>query len=286
MPPNPTIEEAERILTEVEKEKPKEIVSMGGGSTIDIAKYVAFKLKIIHTAIPTTAGTGSEVTKFAVFNKDGKRISLEDRELIPHNYILDPERVVTLPPLHTISSGLDALSQGIESYWSPHATNESRHWARLAIRFASKNLSDSFRNPQSQVLRMRMMQAANYSGRAINITRTSICHAISYPLTFHYGIPHGIACAATLPFFIEYFNFRLIKPHQIDKLLRLSKVEQEIDTDLVAEEALESIRSHNTPKKITKEIIKEALEDGNLFPSNDGHPSSRTHKVPGVVKGL
>lgn len=260
LPPNPTIEEAERILREVSGAK--EIVSIGGGSTIDIGKYVAFKLNIIHTAIPTTAGTGSEVTKFAVFNKDGKRISLEDRNLIPHNYILDPERVVTLPPLHTASSGLDALAQGIESYWSPNANNESRHWSRLAIRFASKNLLDSYNHPNSQLLRMRMLQAANYSGRAINTTRTTICHAISYPLTLHYNIPHGIAVAMTLPFFMRYFGFKLIRPEHVEMLIRRMKIQlgENLDLDRVAKEALESKRAQNTPKKVTKDLILKALE--------------------------
>jgi len=243
---------AEKILKEAQGAT--EITSIGGGSTIDVGKYVAWKLNIPHTAIPTTAGTGSEVTKFAVFTDEGRKVSLEDDKLIPHNYILNAENTTTLPPLHTMSSGLDALCQGIESYWSPKATNESRRWSKLAFRLASKTLLSSYENPESEVLRMRMLSAANYSGRAINTTRTSICHAISYPLTLNYGIPHGLACAMSLPYFAKEFGFDL-KPLKI--LKRAPKYK--IDKEMVATEALKSVRAKNTPKPVTKQMVIDAL---------------------------
>jgi len=284
VPANPPLVFAERKLEEAKGST--EITSIGGGSTIDVGKYIAWKLKIPHTAVPTTAGTGSEVTKFAVLTDRGKRVSLEDNELIPDNYILNASNIVNLSPKQTASTGLDALSQGIESFWSPKANDESRHWARLAIRFASKNLLDSYLNPKSELLRMRMLQAANYSGRAINITKTSVCHAISYPLTYHYNIPHGIACAATLPFFMDYFGFNIINWFQVRKLIRLLDIEikQEIDIDLVAREAMESERIKNTPYKITKELILQTL--ANLLPNDGGHPTSGAHQVPGMAEGL
>jgi alcohol dehydrogenase class IV len=242
------------------------IVSIGGGSTIDVGKYVSYKLNIPHTAIPTTAGTGSEATKFAVFVKDGQKISLENDKLIPDSFILDAERVVTLPRLYTASSGLDALSQAIESYWSPRATSESRMYAKRAIRLASKNLWQSYQHPQSLVLRERMLKAAHYSGKAINITKTSICHAISYPLTLHYQIPHGIACSHTLPYFMKRFGFTMISPNQVKRLIygvnaRMTKV---IDKDLVVKEALKSERVKNTPIKINEKEIYKSLSSNEL----------------------
>mgnify|MGYP001571226078 CR=1 FL=1 len=257
IPPNPTIELAEQIL--IEAKTAASITSIGGGSTIDIGKYIAWKLKISHTAIPTTAGTGSEVTKFAVFIKNGEKITFENNDLIPNNYELDASRILTLSPLHTLSSGLDALCQGIESYWSPRATNESRHYARLAFRTASKNLLSSYENPENEYLRMKMLYAANYSGRAINITRTSVCHAISYPLTIHYGIPHGIACAWTMPYFIDYFGFEFLKARQIVKILKKEKIYKNIDKDLIAREAMNYQGVKNTPKKVDYQTIKNSL---------------------------
>lgn len=254
--PNPTIELAELILKEAKGSK--EIISVGGGSTIDIGKYIAWKLNIPHTAIPTTAGTGSEVTRYAVFVDKGKKISFEDDALIPDNYILDPSRVVSLPPLHTIASGLDALSQAIESTWTQEATPESKSYSEIAIKRILDNLYDSYKHPQSELFRQQMLWAANYSGRAINITRTSICHAISYPLTTMYGVPHGIACAYTLPFFMRFFGDD--RAGKVEKLIsKLGVRRVEIDRELVATEALKSKRSQNTLKPITREIILKSL---------------------------
>lgn len=256
--PNPTLELAELILKEAKGNDG--IVSIGGGSTIDIGKYVSWKLGIPHTAIPTTAGTGSEVTKYAVFIDKGQKITFEDDKLIPANYTLDASRVTSLPRLHTIASGLDALSQAIESYWSPLATPESKRYSEKAIKGVMDNLYDSCRFPESELFRLQMLMAANFSGRAINLTRTSVCHAISYPLTILYGVPHGIACAYTLPFFMRYFDFKVVKPEKVETLIkRLGVRRVEIDPELVAREALKSERCQNTPKPITKEIIMQAL---------------------------
>ena len=256
LPPNPTIELAELILKEARGAK--EVVSIGGGSTIDIGKYVSWKLGIPHTAIPTTAGTGSEVTRYAVFVDKGRKVSFEDDKLIPANYILDPSRVVSLPEIHTIASGLDALSQAVESAWSPLATPESRDYSRKAIRAVFNNLYNSYKHPTSELFRQGMLFAANQSGRAINITRTSICHAISYPITMRYGIPHGLACAYTLPFFMSYFGCKdATRVAGLMKHLRVKKIE--VDKEWVAEEALKSERSQNTPIPITKDLIIQAL---------------------------
>jgi alcohol dehydrogenase class IV len=90
-----------------------EILSVGGGSTLDVGKWLAFKYKLRHTAIPTTAGTGSEVTRYCVLTVQGKKTTYELRK--PDSYILDPRLVTTLPELHTLSSGLDALCQALEA---------------------------------------------------------------------------------------------------------------------------------------------------------------------------
>jgi alcohol dehydrogenase class IV len=196
-----------------------------------------------------------------VFIKDGKKITIEDEKLIPDNYILDPERVVSLSPFQTASTGLDALCHAIESWWSPNSTKESRSYAKRALKGLVRDLYDSYCYPYSQTLRWKMLEHANYAGRAINITRTSICHAISYPLTVHYGIPHGIACARTLPFFIRYFGFYRIDAKKIEKLLRglNANFNTEIDKEMVAEKALQSERVNNTPLPVTKEIILKSL---------------------------
>lgn len=257
VPSNPPIEFAESLVEKAEGST--KVVSKGGGSTIDCGKYVSYKLGIPHRAIPTTAGTGSEVTKFAVFTRDGKKFSLEDDKLIPEEYELIPELITTLPTIHTISSGLDALSQSIESFWSPEATPKSRFFSTKAVHLITASLPGCLANPENEYLRKNMMLAANYSGRAINITRTSICHAISYSLTERQGIPHGIACAMTLVPFMKYFGMRSRTIKKIKRLIRDMGVNKAPIYDEYIDEALESSRSKNVPKPLNKDILRKLL---------------------------
>jgi len=261
IPSNPPLEFAKKMLEKVRGYD--KIISIGGGSTIDVAKYISFSLDIPHKAIPTTAGTGSEVTKYAVFIENGKKFSMEDDALIPDEYELKPELLISLPSLHTVASGLDALSQAIESYWSPLSTYESKKYSRKVIQIIMNGLLASYRDPENKELRRAMLVAANYSGRAINITRTSICHAISYPLTVHYNIPHGIACASTLPIFIKLFKFKIVSAKKVKKLitdLGIDRIDilKKINKDII-NESFESSRVNNTPIKLTKEEVYKIL---------------------------
>lgn len=259
VPSNPPLEFAKRVLSKAMGYD--KIISIGGGSTIDVGKYVAYHLRIPHKAIPTTAGTGSEATKFAVFVKDGRKISLEDEKLIPEEYEFNPELVVSCPPMVTASSGLDALSQAIESYWSPNATKESMEFSKLSFELTMEYLLSSYKNPKNKNFRLNMLKAAHYSGKAINITRTSICHAISYYLTINYGIPHGIACVSTLSTFMKIFDFKPIHYKEVESLIKnldvdITSILKKINKDVVRE-AFESSRASNTPIKLTeKEIYK------------------------------
>lgn len=250
-PSNPTLEYAESIQI------PKgvtDILSIGGGSTLDVGKWLSFKYKLYHTAIPTTAGTGSEVTRYCVLMVDGKKKTYELRK--PDSYILDPRLVTSLPELHTLSSGMDALCQALESFWSVNATNESKNYAVVAYEMVIANLKKSMEEPQNEIYRMNMLIAANLAGRAIEITKTNICHAISYPLTELYGIPHGIACAMS----VRYFA----KKHGIDLeywFLQFKLPKYEVDKKKVAEVVLkdskEKLRSY--PHKVTKLDIVQSL---------------------------
>lgn len=250
-PPNPTLEYAESI------ELPKgttEVVSVGGGSTIDVGKWLSFKYKVYHTAIPTTAGTGSEVTRYCVLMVEGKKKTHELRR--PDSYVLDPRLVTSLPELHTLSSGMDALCQALESFWSVNATNESKNYSAVAYEMVMANLKKSMEEPQNQIYRMNMLMAANFSGRAIEITKTNVCHAISYPLTELYNIPHGIACAMSLRYFA--------KKHNLDLdwwFLQFNLPKYEIEPGKVADIVLKdnSEKLNTYPHKITKLDIIESI---------------------------
>ena len=226
IPQNPTLELAEELVEKYRNKSYQEIVSIGGGSTIDVGKYIAWKLKLPHTAIPTTAGTGSEVTKYVVLTVGGKKKTFSNKEFIPKKFILDPKLVVSLPRQYTISSGLDALSQAIES---------KTVFSEAVIRLVFDNLYKSVCFPENEKYRFNMLLAANLSGQSINISPTGFCHGISYSLTERYGIPHGLACAMTLPYFAPDLPIeKLLKKLGVDR----KKVLKKIDTQLVVEDSL------------------------------------------------
>ena len=196
------------------------IISIGGGSAMDTAKGVKALLLaedadhalhndfsgggIPHIAIPATAGTGSEATPTAVVYIGEKKHSVSHECLIPEGVILDAGLLDTLPEYHKKACALDALCQGIESYWAKAADDDSRVQAYLAI----IGVLDSIRrylagDPNAAAA---MLEAAYRSGRAIAKTRTTAAHAMSYMLTKRLGIAHGHACALTLPWLWEHMT--------------------------------------------------------------------------------
>lgn len=195
------------------------ILAVGGGSAIDVAKciklycrmpednlylnqpYVDSGVKL--TAVPTTAGTGSESTRFAVIYYDGKKQSVTHDSIIPNYAILEPKVLNTLPLYQKKCTMMDAFCQGIESWWSINSTDESKQYSRIVVETVIRNWRDYIVNNTDDAAE-RIMLAANYSGRAICITQTTAAHAFSYKLTSMYGLPHGHAVAVCLPEIWEY----------------------------------------------------------------------------------
>lgn len=190
------------------------IVAVGGGSTIDVAKCIKLYCKMDPSrnyleqeckdsgvpliAIPTTAGTGSESTRYAVIYYEGKKQSVTHESIIPNYAILEPTLLKSLPLYQKKCTLLDALSQGIESLWSINSTEESMNFSKIAIQMIMDHWHGYIENNSNEDARFVMM-AANYAGRAINITQTTAPHAMSYKLTSMYGLPHGHAVALCLP---------------------------------------------------------------------------------------
>ena len=223
--PNPTFEDARRGTERLGKEACDLIIALGGGSAIDMAKLIAIfsaqdasprdllsqggtfqPTTIPLVAVPTTAGTGSEATHFAVVYLEGKKHSIAHPSLLPDLAIVDPELTHRLPKALTATTGLDALCQGIESLWSVQSTETSRRLAREAVRLAWTHLEAAVHRP-TPTIRLAMCRASHLAGRAINISKTTAPHALSYTLTARCGIPHGHAVALTLGPILE-FNSR------------------------------------------------------------------------------
>lgn len=219
---NAKIEDVEKGIVLFQQNNCDFIIAVGGGSALDIAKAVALladhperaenyilKRALLHPrttpllAIPTTAGTGSEATHFAAIYIDKTKYSLAHPDLIPDYAIIDPSLTFSLPPYQTACTGMDALSQAIESYWSVHSTDESKQYAAEAIILAVSHLENAVLTPSSES-RIALAKAANLAGKAINISFTTACHAISYPITSYFNVPHGHAVALTLPEMIVY----------------------------------------------------------------------------------
>jgi alcohol dehydrogenase class IV len=184
-------------------------LAIGGGSVIDLSKALILKngeeKKPIpfFVAAPTTAGSGTEATHFAVVYKYKKKISLVDPVLLPQLVILDPVLTYSLTPYQTAVSGMDVLAQAVESYWNKNATGESKMHSIQAILTWKDFFINAVKSPDEKS-REKMQYAAYLAGKAINITRTTGPHALSYFLTANHGIPHGHAVALFLPLFFLY----------------------------------------------------------------------------------
>ena len=192
------------------------IVAIGGGTALDIAKLIRCFAgqrhppadiiadnSLIETtacplvAVPTTAGTGAEATHFAVLYRDGVKHSVAHPSILPDFAVVDWRFTQSLPPKITAETGLDALSQAIESIWCIHSTEESLAYATEALELVLDHLEAAFHAPTA-ASRAAMSRAAHLAGRAINITKTTAPHAISYNITHRFGVPHGHAVALTL----------------------------------------------------------------------------------------
>jgi len=220
--PNPKIEEINSGFELFQKEHFDAILAVGGGSCIDVAKSIklfyfrktANKIPLI--AVPTTSGSGSEATYFIVYYIGKEKQSEGKPDItLPDYVILDPTFTLTLPKSITASTGMDALSQAMESYWCIYSTDESKKLARESMELTIKSLENAVNNPD-KVSRENMMKSSNLAGKAINITKTTAPHSIAYPITSYFGIPHGHAAGLTLGEMLVY-NFNVSEENCSDK---------------------------------------------------------------------
>jgi phosphonate metabolism-associated iron-containing alcohol dehydrogenase len=303
---NPTTRNIENGLRFLEKEKGDLVIGLGGGSVIDFAKaiavlsknsgsvfeYLSSNREIVNRgipliAIPTTAGTGSEVTQYAsIINEDTKKkISLTHDYVRPNVAIVDPSLTVTMPKSVTAITGLDALSQCIEAYWSRNHTPVSDVFALNGIKLISENITNAYNFPDEIDARSNMSLASLFSGIAISIAATTIVHSVSYPLTVRFKVPHGLACSLTLPLFIKYNSevsesrvlgmARAINAETVEDFIQ--KIEEIIvnvklprklrevgvnseDIDLIVEEGFRPDRAGNNPREVTVETLREIFK--------------------------
>lgn len=224
---NPKYDEVCAGVELLKKENCDAVIAVGGGSAIDVAKCIKafcqmdcgnnFLLqKIVPCDIPllvmpTTAGTGSEATQFAVIYQNDNKVSVDDKLLLPNYVVKEVSALRTLSPYQRKVTALDTLCHAIESWWCINSTDESISYSRKAISLFIKNMDEYKDGAGDECVLSEMFDASNYAGRAINITRTTAAHAMSYKLTSLYGISHGHAVFLCLPKVWRYMSGNMDK---------------------------------------------------------------------------
>ena len=231
--PNPLYEQVCNGIELLKSSNCDTILAVGGGSAIDVAKCIKLAIlakegnaaivpplvsqrlpidgaKIPFITIPTTAGTGSESTHNAVMYYEGAKQTVTNDGVLPDYAVLEPSVLKTLPLYQKKCTMMDALCQGIESWWSVNSTEESYEYSRKTVELIMANWRKYiFENNDEAAA--QIMLAANYGGRAINITQTTAAHAFSYKITSLYKLPHGHAVAVGLPVIWEYMQGHMDK---------------------------------------------------------------------------
>ena len=224
---HPEFVDIEEIYRQAYQNQFELIIAIGGGSVMDVAKFISVHntnkdyqfvedltkekipkkdYKIIPIiSIPTTAGTGSEVTPYSTIwdMQEKQKYSLNLPDLFSEVAIYDPVLTLTVPKDITIQTGLDALSHSLESIWNKNATPVTISYAVKSAKLIVNNLVKLSNDLDNIDLRDNMMTACMYAGLAFSNTQTAIAHAISYYVTAHKGVPHGLACSFTLPILID-----------------------------------------------------------------------------------
>ncbi|MCQ2529239.1 MAG: phosphonoacetaldehyde reductase [Saccharofermentans sp.] len=239
--PNPLYEQVAEGVRVFQREDCDAIVAVGGGSAMDVAKCIKLfchmdparnyleqpyeDTGVLLAAVPTTAGSGSEATRHAVIYYQGTKQSISHESIVPSLAVLEPSVLESLPVYQKKCTMMDALCQAIESWWSVNACEESIAYSKAAIKLIVDNWEEYILGGAARATNecsAAIMQAANLSGRAINITATTAAHAMSYKITSLYGIPHGHAVAICLAQVWE---------HMLGMAPRLDDIARSIDFD-------------------------------------------------------
>lgn len=226
--PDPDMTVIQKGLNQLNIFKPDTVFAFGGGSAIDTAKAVVHLYAKMHgiarpqiIAVPTTSGTGSEVTAFAVISdrEAGVKYPLIDPEMIPDAVFLDPKLTATVPPAVTADTGMDVLTHGFEAFVSTDANDFTDAMAEKSIRTVWDYLERCVASGDDMDARAHMHNASCMAGMAFNAASLGICHSMAHALGAQFHLPHGRCNALLLPIVIEY-NAGLEIPGEPDALQR------------------------------------------------------------------
>ncbi len=286
--PNPTIDIVNDCATAYKASGATSMISLGGGSPIDVAKAVGVLANfggkitdyegnhkvpgpVVSTiAIPTTAGTGSEVTASAVITDEERnyKFTVFSYEMLPTYAILDPELIMTAPASIAAACGLDALIHAMEAYLSRNATPFSDSMAEKAMELIGANLRKFVANRQDQEAACGMMAGSNFAGISFAFARLGNIHAMSHPVSAYFHVPHGVANSILLPTVME-FN-ALADSGRYEKIYKYIKEDTFAVDGFTPSMLVDEIRKLNVDLKIpaslsevgvTKESIEAMAQD-------------------------
>ena len=295
--PNPSIENIEDARQLYVDNACEGLIAFGGGSPMDCAKAAGARvanpripvkkmrgvLKLVHKlpplfAVPTTAGTGSEVTLAAVVSdrKTHEKNAINDPRLRPKYAVLDPELTTGLPPHITSTTGMDALTHAVEAYIGRSNVKSTEMYAEKATKMIFESLETAYDDGKNVEARETMLKASYYAGMAFTRAYVGYVHAIAHNLGGFYGIPHGLANAVILPYVLEYYGETAHA--RLAKLAVIAGVKTDGSDKEKAEAFIEAIKTMNKNMNIQDKfdcikeediptIVKRALKEGNpLYP--------------------
>jgi len=281
--PDPGYELVIKGVERLKDFKPDAVLAVGGGSSIDAAKAMLLshannchpssltgvwlyswprKRCLPFFAIPTTAGTGAEVTIAAVVSDKATQIkyAIIDPKTVPAMVALDPRLMVGLPPFITAPTGMDALTHAVEAYVSTVATAETDELARMASASIMRNLIIAYTDGQNLEARERMAVAASMAGLAFTRVGVGYVHAIAHQLGGLYHVPHGLANAIVMPYVLEFSKPKCA--HRLAELARISDIGESGMSDAeLADAFIARIRKLNSDMQIPESIKELKRED-------------------------
>lgn len=301
--PNPTVHNVEEVLALYQQNHCDSLIAIGGGSSIDCAKAVGARLahprknlnqlkgilrvwrKLpILIAVPTTAGTGSEVTLASIITDSEKhhKYALMSFPLIPHYAVLDANMTVSLPTHLTSTTGMDALTHAVEAYIGQSTTKETRELALEAVRLVFENVEAAYLDGKNLKARTNMLHAAHKVGIAFTKSYVGYIHAVAHSLGGQYGTPHGFANAVIMPYVLEaYGKCAYTKLH---KLGVVAGVAEESDTHKVgAEKFINAIKELNARMGIPDRLPNIKKEDIPIMAKHAEREANPLYPVPKLM---
>ncbi len=305
--PNPSCQTVDQAVMIARENKVDVVIGLGGGSAMDVSKMVSCLIdnegsifdyystgnrtllprKTQLICIPTTSGTGSEVTNIGVYTNNETHIKMPfaSEFFWPDIALIDPHLTYTLPPHITASTGMDAFCHAIEAYWSVNSNPISDALSIEVIKNIFENIEMAVKEPNNVEARSKMSYASVIAGISFSQTKTTGIHAVSFPLTVDFGASHGLACSITLPAFIRFayagrkakmdylfsvlgFDSMDAFANRVETLMvdinlptRLSALNvKESDLDHIVEVSMKAPLIHFTPGTMNEEVLYSLLK--------------------------